>query len=319
MSGADRARDVARKTFEWIFRRATLRDARAGLPIADDPRAAAARQAKLLLEIARRTAEPAEALPAGALPAVTLGLSREVIYWALAARRADGGAVPSDLRALWDASQPQTSSASPPDNEASAALRRTLFDDYAPHALSVTAKDAARAREFAEALVWDLDAPRRRIERVLLQRWLRIALLGAVLVLLVIGGRVLMLGPNLAAGKPFRLSSSFSGWAACVANNGCNGLMFHTETEPNPWIELDLGAPKKVSRVEVINRGDCCADRATPLVVEVSTDRATWTPVARRNEPFGSWAASFPARVARYVRLTVPRRTVLHLQAIAVR
>ena len=287
--------------------------------MADDPRAAAARQAKLLLEIARRTAEPAEALPAGALPAVTLGLSREVIYWALAARRADGGAVASDLRALWDASQPQTSSASPPDNEASAALRRTLFDDYAPHALSVTAKDAARAREFAEALVWDLDAPRRRIERVLLQRWLRIALLGAVLVLLVIGGRVLMLGPNLAAGKPFRLSSSFSGWAACVANNGCNGLMFHTETEPNPWVELDLGAPKKVSRVEVINRGDCCADRATPLVVEVSTDRATWTPVARRNEPFGSWAGSFPPRVARYVRLTVPRRTVLHLQAIAVR
>jgi hypothetical protein len=201
MPGADRARDIAGKTFEWIFRRATLRDARAGLPIADDPRAAAARQAKLLLEIARRTAEPAEALPAGALPAVTLGLSREAIYWALAARRADGGAVPSDLRALWDASQPQTSSASPPDNEASAALRRTLFDDYAPHALAVTAKDAARAREFAEALVWDLDAPRRRVERVLIQRWLRIALLGAVLVLLVIGGRVLTLGTESGGGE----------------------------------------------------------------------------------------------------------------------
>ena len=183
---------------------------------------------------------------------MTLGLCREVIYWALAARRADGGAAPSDLRALWDASQPQMSAASPPDNEASAALRRTLFDDYAPHSLAVTDADAARAREFAEALVWDLDAPRRRIERVLIQRWLRVALLGAVLFLLVIGGRVLMLGPNLAAGKPFRLSSSFSGWAACVANNGCNGLMFHTETEPNPWVEIDLGAPKKVAS----RRGD---------------------------------------------------------------
>ena len=313
------ARDIARKSFEWILRRAALRDARAGLPIADDARAAAARQAKLLLEIARRTTEPAEALPAGALPAVTLGLCREVIYWALIARRAEGGTAPSDLRALWDASQPQISSASPPDNEASAALRKTLFDDYQPHALAVTDAEAARAREFAEALVWDLDAPRRKIERVLLQRWLRVALLGAVLLLLVIGGRVLMLGPNLAAGKPFRLSSTFSGWAACVANNGCNGLMFHTETEPNPWVEIDLGAPKKVRRVEVINRGDCCADRATPLVAEVSIDRATWTPVGRRNEPFGSWTASFPARVARYVRLGVPRRTVLHLQAIAVR
>ena len=313
------ARDIAQKSSEWIFRRAALRDARAGLPVADDQRAVAARQAKLLLEIARRTTEPAEALPPGALPAVTLGLCREVIYWALAARRADGGAAPSDLRTLWDVSHPQTSAASPPDNEASAALRKTLFDDYAPHSLAVTDAEAARAREFAEALVWNLDAPRRRIERVLLQRWLRVALLGAVLFLLVIGGRVLMLGPNLAAGKPFRLSSSFSGWAACVANNGCNGLMFHTETEPNPWVEIDLGAPTKVRRVEVINRGDCCADRATPLVVEVSTDRAAWTPVARRNEPFGSWTATFPARVARYVRLTVPKRTVLHLQAIAVR
>ena len=313
------ARDIAGKSFEWIFRRAALRDARAGLPAADDQRAVATRQAKLLLEITRRTAEPAEALPAGALPAVTLGLSREVIYWALAARRADGGTTPSDLRALWDAAQPQTSSASPPDNEASAALRKTLFDDYAPHALAVTDAEAARARDFAEALVWDLDAPRRRMERVLIQRWLRVALLGAVLLLLAIGGRVLMLGPNLAAGKPFRLSSTFSGWAACVASTGCAGLMFHTETEPNPWVEIDLGAPMKVSRVEVINRGDCCADRATPLVVEVSTDRARWTPVARRNEPFGSWTASFPARVARYVRLSVPKRTVLHLQAIAVR
>jgi hypothetical protein len=317
------ARDIARKSFEWIFRRAALRDARAGLPAADDQGAVATRQAKLLLEITRRTAEPAQALPAGALPAVTLGLCREVIYWALAARRADGGTVPSDLRALWDAAQPQTSSASPPDpdpnNDASAALRRTLFDDYAPHSLAVTDAEAARAREFAEALVWDLDAPRRKIERVLIQRWLRIGLLGAVVILLAIGGRVLMLGPNLAAGKPFRLSSTFSGWAACVASTGCAGLMFHTETEPNPWVELDLGMPQKVSRVEVINRGDCCADRATPLVVEVSTDRAVWTPVARRKEPFGSWTASFPARVARYVRLSVPRRTVLHLQAIAVR
>ena len=167
-----------------------------------------------------------------------------------------------------------SSAASPPDNDESAALRRTLFDDYAPRALAVSDADAARARAFAEALVWDLDAPRRRVERVLVQRWLRVALAAAVALALLIGGRVVMLGPNLAAGKPFRLSSTFSGWAGCVANNGCNGLMFHTETENNPWVEIDLGAPKKVRRIEVINRGDCCADRATPLVAEVSTDRA---------------------------------------------
>ena len=208
---------------------------------------------------------------------------------------------------------------SPPDNEASVAFRKTLFDDYAPRSLAVTQEDAGRARAFAEALVWDVDAPRRAIEKVLIQRWLRVALVGAALLLLVIGARVLTLGPNLAEGKPFRLSSTFSGWASCVASNGCMGLLFHTETESSPWIEFDLGAPKKVSRIEVINRGDCCADRAVPLIAEVSGDRASWTQVARRDAPFGSWKVSFPAKVARYVRLRVPRRTVLHLQGVAIR
>jgi hypothetical protein len=312
-------REVARKLVEWIFRPAALRAARAALPGADSGREAAARQAKLLLEVARRAAEPGEALPSGALPAVLLGLHRDAIYWALAARRPDGSPPPDDLRALWDASAPQTSAAAPPDDEASAALRKTLLDDYAPRSLAVTADDAARARTFAERLLWDLDAPRRRVEGILVQRWLRTALVAATLVLLVIGARVLLLGPNLVEGKPFRLSSNFGGWAACVANNGCHGLMFHTETENNPWAEFDLSAPTKVSRVEVINRGDCCADRAVPIVAEVSNDRLTWTQVARRDAPFGSWKASFPAKTARYVRVRVLKRTVLHLQSVVVR
>ena len=45
----------------------------------------------------------------------------------------------------------------------------------------------------------------------------------------------------------------------------------------------------------------------------------TWTQVARREEPFGTWKASFPSRVARYVRLRAAKHTVLHLQGVAVR
>jgi hypothetical protein len=313
------ARALPRRILEWIFRGAALRDARAGLRPAADPREVAARQAKLVLEVARRTAEPAEALPPGGQEAVLLGMYRDAVYWALAAKRTDASEPPADLRALWDASNPQLAAGSPPDNESSAALRKTLLDDYSPRSLAVTNEDVARARAFAEALVWDLDATRRGIERVLVQRWLRVALAAAVLVALVIGGRVLMLGPNLAEVKPLRLSSTWSGWPGCVANNGCNGLLLHTETENNPWVEIDLGAPTKVHRIEVINRGDCCADRATPLVVEVSTDRAGWTQVARSDHDFGSWKTNFPPRTARYVRLRVLKRSVLHLQAIAVR
>src|SRR5262245_45676547 len=113
------ARALPRQIFEWLFRPAALRDARLGLPAADDARAVAARQAKLVLEIARRTAEPAEALPPGGQQAVLLGLYRDAIYWALAARRAGAGEPPADLRALWDTANPQLAAGSPPDNEAS--------------------------------------------------------------------------------------------------------------------------------------------------------------------------------------------------------
>jgi len=313
------ARAIPRRALEWILRPAALREARAGLRAADDTREAAARQARLLVEVARRTAEPAEALPPGGQPALLLGLYRDAIYWALAARRADRSPPPADLRALWDASNPQLAAASPPDNEESAALRKALFDDYTPRGLEVSDADAARARTFAEALIWEMDGPRRHVKRVFAQRWLRVGLVAAVVLVLAIGARVWTLGPNLAQGRPFRLSSTFSGWAGCLANNGCSGLMFHTETENNPWVEIDLGAPKKVHRVEVINRGDCCADRAAPLIAEISNDRTTWTQVARREEPFGTWKASFPSRVARYVRLRAARHTVLHLQGVAVR
>ena len=161
------ARAIPRRVFEWILPRRRAGEARAALRAPDDPREAAARQARLVLEVARRTAEPAEALPPGAQPAVLLALYRDAIYWALAARRPDRSPPPADLRALWDASNPQLVAASPPDNDESAALRRTLFDDYAPRGLEVSDADAARARTFAEALVWDMDAPRRRVERSL--------------------------------------------------------------------------------------------------------------------------------------------------------
>src|SRR5262245_52778225 len=131
-------RALPRKAFEWIFRGAALREARAGVRPADDPREMAARQAKLLLEVARRTAEPGESLPPGAHQAVLLGQYRDAIYWALAAKRPDAAEPPADLRALWDASNPQLSAGSPPDNKASAALRKTLLDDYSPRSLAVT-------------------------------------------------------------------------------------------------------------------------------------------------------------------------------------
>jgi hypothetical protein len=238
-----RAQDAAKRVSDWIFHRKAVREARAALPRGDDRREAATRQAKLLLEVARRVAEPSDVLPPGAQPAVALGMYRDAIYWALAARGTGGDQPPADLRALWDASNPQVVAvaAAAPDNADSAALRRTLFDDYDPRSLAVTDDDVARARAFAEALIWNLDAPRRRLSWVLTQRWLRIAAVAGAVLLLVGGVRSLVQGTNLAAGKPFRLSAPWAGWTDCVAGGGCPGLMFHTDTADNPWVEIDLG------------------------------------------------------------------------------
>jgi len=104
-----------------------------------------------------------------------------------------------------------------------------------------------------------------------------------------------------------------------VSDPPCPALMFHTDDQDNPWVEVDLGSVKTIRRIEVNNRTDCCSDRAIPAVVEVSVDRTKWTQVGRREDEFRSWAIKFQPRSARYVKVSVPRRTTFHLKSVAVR
>jgi hypothetical protein len=282
-------REAPRAIVEWFSRAAELRAARDDLPAPDADRERAAGQARCLIELARDVAE--QTLPPPASPqAAALSLYRQAIAWAHVARRTDGAA----------ASPPKPAEPGSP-------------------AIDAPDADVARARADVEDLLRDIERPRRRIERALIQRWSRLALLGGVALLVVAGARIVAFGPNLAAGRPLHLSSTWSGFKACVATDGCNGLILHTTTEDNPWVEVDLGAPRAVHRIEVFNRDNCCFGQATPLVAEVSTDRAAWTQVARSDRDFGSWKPTFPARITRYVRLRVPRRSTLHLASIAVR
>ena len=138
--------------------------------------------------------------------------------------------------------------------------------------------------------------------------------------MLVAGVRLLTRGADLAAGKPFRISQPWPGFAECVRSEDCAQLMFVTEMGHHPWVEIDLGIPPKtIHRIEVTNRSKCCQDRAVPLLVEISTDGAGWTQVARRDKEFDSWTATFRPKVARYVRLKALKSTMLHLKSVVVR
>jgi len=206
----------------------------------------------------------------------------------------------------------------------SAILRRTQFGDAALSSLEADG-DRAQLASLGGKLLALHETPERELRRARRSFVVRLALLGAMfLAALVVGATrlaPLLLGPDLAAGKPWKTSSSL---ATCdPAHASCGGrvtvILFHTVEEDSPWFEIDLTAPKQVHRVEVRNRLDCCEDRAVPLVVEVSLDETTWTTVARREEVFARWTASFAPTQARYVRLRVPRKTFLHLEEVVVR
>lgn len=101
--------------------------------------------------------------------------------------------------------------------------------------------------------------------------------------------------------------------------DGETGLLgCHTQGEQNPWVQIDLGRKKVVSRVVVTNRLDGITERAVPLSIELSTNGRTYKEVARQTTDFKSWTATFPPTKTRYVRLTVLNATILHLNEVEV-
>lgn len=125
--------------------------------------------------------------------------------------------------------------------------------------------------------------------------------------------------PDLLQGRPFRLSSE---WAKCApARESCGGgttrVFFHTQEEQAPFIEYDLGRSVALRRVTVVNRRDSgLGDRAVPLLVETSVDGKSFQLRARRDYWFDTWDATFEPREARYLRLRVDRKSVLHLERV---
>jgi hypothetical protein len=310
------ARQVLSRSTEWVVQKSALRDARDAVIPRGDRRNRAVCQARLLLEVARRVAEPVEGFPPGSRPTVRLGLYRQAAYWTLVASRHDDAEPPSDLADAWSDADPERLRRAARDDVSLETLKHLLADASRPDSLDVPEQEADRARDFVQALLGEIDAPRRRVERTLAKRWSRLALVAALLVLAVLGVRKLALGPNLLADKPFRLSSS---WSGCLQDAGCQSLLFHTEAEQNPWVEFDLGARKKFHRLEVTNRTDCCSERTVPLVVEISDDRATWKEIGRRDTEFTNLILTFSPKTARYLRLRIPRHSTFHLKDVALR
>ena len=146
------------------------------------------------------------------------------------------------------------------------------------------------------------------------------ALLGLAVAMTTFGA-VAWSGPDVAFGKPWKTSSSVGD--CHPERRSCGGqattVFFMTTEQDQPWYLVDLGAPTKIHEVDVTNRLDASQAAAVPLVVETSLDGVRFEPRATRDRAFGRLRLRFPAVEARYVRLRVDRRSVLHLEAVKVR
>lgn len=321
-------RDALRRKrgfLQWLTRGAALREARASVRELDARTRELRRRAQLACELADRLYDPIDALRAGSGAPLAVDLYRQASYWAMCALQPDTATKPA--AELWNASQAHIHWAVP-DAEQRDRLRTLLVDDtfveIANRAQQEQAELMAAARALAHASIEALDHPKQTVNRLLLQRLVRIALLVFVALGATLGGLWthdrLNHVPDLAAGKPWRASST---WAPCEPSvRRCGSLrtdiFFHTAEDATPWLEYDLRAPTRFSSIFVRNRTDAAPDRAIPLMIEVSNDRKVWREVARRKESFRTWTAHFKPQTARYLRLRVARRSYLHLEKVMV-
>jgi hypothetical protein len=308
---------------EWFWRGSALRTAKAA-PKASTLRRERLRRARLAAELADRTIDPAEPLRDGSAVPLALSLFREAAYWALLAKT-ESEEKPT-LRELIDAGNYPKPAMNDDDF---ALVRKALADktfvETADDRADTLCRDADLAQAFVHGLVQsELDADD-RVTSVLVQRWVRTGILAAIVLVALFmvfnSARRAMQGPDLLLGKPWAASSKAFECHPKDMECGCarSAMFFHTTEEDKPWVEFDMGGPQSFSRLEVINREDCCPERAVPLIVEVSDDKAKWKEIARRTDTFRDWETTFSPTTARYVRLRVDRRTSFHLVRVTLR
>ena len=316
---------VTRRIWNWFWRGDEM--PRYAQPIAPE-REALRLRARVTADVARRIEQSAEPFE-GSVDAILCELYRESSYWsrsALALPQA-GAASASDNWPVIAATLEQRTLPSP---ELLARVRRAVdagsFQEFAALPREESASLLVGLRSLALALLNELEVNERALKALWMQRIVRVGLV--CVVLLGVAFAALKVSESaekardLARDKPWRASSAHPGVSSCTSPaQECAEspeFFFHTQEEDHPWVQIDLGAARSFSAVRVENRRDCCTDRAAPLLVEVSSDQEHWRKVARRDQTFTSWLATFPAVTARYVRLRLDKKESFHLQRVRV-
>lgn len=134
---------------------------------------------------------------------------------------------------------------------------------------------------------------------------------------------------NLAYKRP-STQSSMSQWSrAGDAQGAVDGIKngsygFHTNREPRPWWQVDLGQVKPLTEIRVFNRLDYNPERSRTLHVLLSNDGSNWRLAYRHNGGiFGGkdgkpLIVSLKGLSARFVRLQLDETTWFHLDEVEI-
>jgi len=284
-------------------------------------------RAHLAVDVARRTEDSAEPFE-GSVDAILCELYRESIHWSRCAIAfADRGESEPAPWATIDATLLSRAIDDPGLlKRTQAAVDSGEFREYALLPVEERRVLLPALRSLAIRLLAELDLNKRAADAIWRQRGVWCGLLAAALalttLLLIRASERAEVSKDLAQGKPWRASSAAGAAPACTSpDQDCaqsRQFFFHTNEERKPWLEIDLGSEKRFSAVRVENRKDCCAERAAPLLVEVSSDQSHWRQVAKRDTTFTSWLAKFAPESARYVRLRLDKREYFHLRRVRV-
>ncbi|HYQ00895.1 MAG TPA: discoidin domain-containing protein [Polyangiaceae bacterium] len=307
------------KVVDWLLARTELAQARAAASEFTSEQREFLRRAKLALELGELAYAPGNTVRSGSTAPLATNLFRQAVYWALLSQRPKGDPIsPEQLWSETDRSVLQSVAGNDGEYAYLSVVMRSTFVELAEGTEEAQRTGAAQLRNVAKRVVSNAQGVIWRFEWAKVKRVLRVGL-----VLLVPVAAVIALWPekrDLAKGVPWHVSSSA---AECHPDKHECGevktdILFHTALEKNPWFEYDFGAPIAFSSLTIKNRSDYGQDRTVPLVVEVSNDDKSFTEVAKREAVFDVWKPSFPTQHARYLRLRIPRDSMLHLEAIKV-
>jgi len=211
---------------------------------------------------------------------------------------------------------------------------RAVLSDARPLAFDELPSAEARAKrsQVETIALWlrELVDPR-TVRQLKWSRALRMGTIGlALLGGLGFGVTKLMAPKNIAVGKPVQMSSRRpqcppgSGEAGLPPSGLVDGTVSATYDictvyEVRPWVTLDLQQVRRLSKVVVYDRGDCCwGAYDLPAVLELSEDGTNYHEVARRTTAYTAtdpWVIRLDHPSARFLKLRVdanePRELVL--------